>query len=864
MIGTTVSHYRILSLLGRGGMGVVYKAEDIRLGRLAALKFLPETFAKDDVALERFRREARAASSINHPYICTIYDLGDHEGQPFIAMELLLGRPLKELIQGKKLTMPNVIDYSIQIVEALQAAHNSGILHRDIKPANIFITESGHVKLLDFGLARRISIPEDDATIPIDDLTKPGTLIGTVSYMSPEQARGDDLDARSDLFSFGVVLYEMITGRQPFPGTTLAGVFDKILHYDPPAPASLNSAVSPQLQELTLKLLKKNREQRYGSGSETLAALHGLNQTPAATPALARPRTVAPILLTVVLAVAAVVWLMMRDRQPATGLPSNLAFQQLTTDPGEELFPSLSPDAKSVAFAGQGIGNWDIYLQRIGGQPIDLTKDALADDTQPAFSPDGEHIVFRSERQGGGLFIMGATGESVRRVTNYGYNPVWSPDGTEILFATEKIVDNPNSRLGTSQLWVANVTTGATRLISKGDAVQPTWSSVGRIAYWAETGGQRDIWTIAGDGTDAMRVTNDADLDWNPVWSPDGTYLYFCSDRGGTTNIWRTPMNPKSGRATGPPQAVTTGGVGSRHHFSISKDGKHLAYVEAQVRLNLEKIRFNPEGETVEGDPVAITQGVRMDSLPTPSPDGEWLAFSSAGKQEDIYVIRSDGTGLRQITDDVFKDRLPRWSPDGQHIAFYSNRRGDYSIWTIKPDGSDLQPLTNPLSVPPYPVWSPDASQLAFRNSKDGSAILPLTTSGIPGEPRALPRLDASELFQVWSWSPDGKWLAGERVSTGMENLRGLAIFSIADNKFEKLLDYGAAPIWLSDNRRLLFWSQNKIQILDRVTKQTHDVMSASPKAIDVTFSMSTDNRILYFSSITREADVWMLTIGNN
>lgn len=239
----------------------------------------------------------------------------------------------------------------------------------------------------------------------------------------------------------------------------------------------------------------------------------------------------------------------------------------------------------------------------------------------------------------------------------------------------------------------------------------------------------------------------------------------------------------------------------------------------------------------------------------------EWLAFSSAGKREDIFTIRTDGTDQRQLTSDAFKDRLPRWSPDGGRIAFYSNRGGDYSVWTIKPDGSDLKPLTKAAPVTPFPVWSPDSKQIAFRNALDGSAILRLNDSASGGEMQALPKLSESELFQVWSWSPDGKWLAGERVSVGTETLRGLAIYSVDEGKYETLLDYGAAPVWPSDSQRLLFWSQNKIQIVDRITKRTREVLNASPKAIDVTFDLSADNRILYFTSVTREADIWLLTL---
>ncbi len=535
---------------------------------------------------------------------------------------------------------------------------------------------------------------------------------------------------------------------------------------------------------------------------------------------------------------------------------------QLTNQAGAESYVNLAPDGKSFIYASRASGNWDLYWQRVDGRnAVNLTRDSLADETQPAYSPDGNFIAFRSERIPAGIYVMEATSENVRRVSDVGFDPTWSPDGKELVVSTDRFTDPGKRSRIPSQLWIISVASGARRLLTDGDAVQASWSPGGtRIAFWGlqAGGGQRDIWTIPAGGGAAVRVTNDAALDWNPVWSPDGKHLYFASDRGGSMNFWRVPLDQTSGQVQAPPETVLTPSVYSQH-LSFSRDGKRMAYVQKSETRNLLHVALDPSTELTTGEPQPVTEGTRYVTDPDLSPDEEWFACSSQGeKQEDILVFRRDGSQQLQLTNDAFRDRSPRWSPDGRRIAFYSDRSGRFEVWAINSDGTGLQQLTftsGPSTV--YPIWSPDGGLMLFKQRDSQPFVFEVTRPWVEQTPQKMSVIEGlGENFWASSWSADGRRVAGTWI---LNSLSYLHAYDWETRTYENFNVLGTGPVWMSDNQRLLYQSDGGVHILETRTRKSHEVFSAEPHIIG-TVRPARDGRTLYYTLQKTESDVWLLS----
>ena len=877
LIGQTLGHYRITERIGSGGMGVVYKALDTHLHRNVALKFLPSNIEREAHALMRFRREAQAASALNHPNIIVIHDISREAGHDFIAMEYVSGKTLDQLIPRSGMRLDDMLKVAVQITDALATAHAAGIIHRDLKPSNIMVDDHGLVKILDFGLAKLVyqGIGEMEETATTVTQTGEGRIVGTPAYLSPEQAEGKPIDARSDTFSLGVMLYQMATGVRPFRGESAVSVMSAILKDSPVAPIAVNPALPPDLDRIIRRCLAKDPVRRYQTAVDLwndLEELQELVKGRAGSIAVRTKRVRQVPWQFIMVAVGAVIGIagstmiwQYRQAKQAAPVHLNVAFSKLTSQPGVEWFPSLSPDGKWVVYSGGSSGRRQIYLQSVSGQtPLDLSRDTTADDDQPAFSPDGELIAFRSSRDGGGIFVMGRTGEAIKRVTHVGFHPAWSPDGTQLAFTTENVELYPQNATGRSGLWIANVTTGEIRRLYEGDAVLASWSPHNqRIAYTHRLGNptQSAIWTIPVRGGTPKPVMSEKTTNWNPVWSPDGKYLYFSSDRRGSMNLWRVPIDEASGETRGEPEAITTPAPYLAHP-SLSADGKHVAFASALVTANIQRLTLDPSG-VVNGEPAWVTTGSLRWSNPAPSPGGNWIAVYSLVQPEGhLYLVHPDGTAMRQLTSDSAIDRMPRWSPDGNWVGFFSDRNGRLELWKIRPDGSDLQQLTEGGAS--YFAWAPDSSRIATVSESDEPRLKSRVFIFDPNRPwkqqspELLPQFDPpSSRFLVNDWSQDGKGLVG----VAEPPIGGVVRYSLESHKYERLTDFGEWPVWLPDSRRVLFVAHGKdFYLVDSSSKQVRKVFSVARDIIGPP-QLTRDGKTAYFSRRVTESDIWLVTL---
>jgi len=876
MIGQTLGHYRIQEKLGEGGMGVVYLAEDTQLGRRVAIKLLPEEYAAQEDRLQRFLSEAKLASSINHPNIVSIYELGEAAGRRFIAMEYVPGQSLRASLQKRGLALKRLLELALPVAEALARAHRAGIVHRDIKPENLLVSEDGYIKVADFGLAKLKPAHSGEATVTGQVSTEAGKVVGTVAYMSPEQLQGQEIDARSDIFSFGAVLYEMATGRSPFLRDSAASTSAAILRDDPRPVRALAGGLPVEVENLVNKALEKDPAFRYQAMDELAADLRRLRRDlesgrlaataeAAPGPRARRGRALhwagAAVIVALVMVLGVVLTRRAEEAAPAT--PGRVI--QLTTLPGLEDSPTWSPDGRSIAYVSDAEGNLDIYVQQIGGGRALKLTDSDADDAQPAWSPDGSRIAFVSARaypgkrlavhsnlgawtpffagRNGDVWVMPALGGTARRVAENAYFPTWSPDGKHLIYQA--------LREGQWQLWIQTVEGAEAPRQLELDGLdvtvvsQPAWSPDGQwIAFAAGDAPQMSVYVVASAGGSPRAVARGSAYAFTPSWSPDGQWLYFSSDQGGQMNLWKARL--ENGRV-GTARQITTG-TGPDLSPRPDPGGRRLAYANMRSTVDLW------QRDLATGELVQVTKETTREDNAQPSPDGQWLAFSSnrlGGTH--VWLMNRENGSLTQVstTPRTQGQSFILWSADSRYLYYGA----DDGFWRYEVGLGSATKMHSASPAGSGFCLSRDLAYVVY--IVEGQVARAQLGSGkveVLVRPRAGTASDAT-------CSPEGAWIAFY-VQQGTERNIWVAPWTGGEAQqvtFGNTED--SHPVWSADGRSIYFVRNHQdIYVVPRAGGEPKPVTAYRSLGTVIDYpAVSADGRWVLFTRNDTTGDVYLL-----
>ncbi|MFQ5641547.1 MAG: protein kinase, partial [bacterium] len=858
----TILHYKILEKLGEGGMGVVYKATDTKLKRTVAIKFLPKHIASNADERERFKIEAQAAAALNHPNIATIHAIEEHDGEMFIVMEFIPGKELHTHINGSPLPLEETIDIASQIAAGLRAAHKNNVVHRDIKSTNIMSDEDGVVKIMDFGLAKIGGGAQ---------LTKDHSTLGTAAYMSPEQTRGEPVDHRTDIWSFGVVLYEMLTGQLPFRGEYEQAMIYSILNEEPNPISELREDVLPELEAIVAKSLAKDADARYQSAEELLHDLQQRSDTTAnkATRYAAKTQSRSKTGLFALGAIAFVALIALLIYLQTSSEPKQIRLtnpRKITQAIGLESYPSWSPDGTKIAYRSNQAGQNDIWMKQLsGGEPINLTREIDSFSSWPSWSPDGSQIAFRSYLNGGRMLVMPAIGGPPRRIAPmlFSANPVWSADGSQLAHVQKDSTGVPRAEIHTLSTFEKK------EVALPGEQFERTYLSWSPDQdYFAYADADNLYWLASlsvikivriSDGT-VIQLENDGHLDFYPVWAPDGRSLYFISDRGGTTDLWYVKLGPDRKPEDRPRQISFGLGL---HSLALSGDQTKIAFSREQRTQNLWRIPVPQPGDPPMkwANAQQLTfESSRIRSLDI-SPDGDQLYFvSDRSGNSEIWSMPVTGGERYQLTNTTEKYLDLHLSPDGRTLAFKSERSGRPEIWTMPASGGPAKQITNYPFEKSWPRWSPDGQTIAF-HSTDSTSNLSLWI--VPAQGGDARQVTTHGLLFYPLWWPDGKSL----VSSDRSRLHR---FPIAGGEPRLLTTPGVEVRqddlrWSSDNKHIYFLGNKDSAIniwsLSVDNGSLRQLTDFSGRQGRLGRNFATDGSYFYFTWRDHTGDIWVMDV---